>query len=144
MQVQSPDAKPDIKRYVVRDTWKEYEVTMEVNHNVLTVERATLINQFWTGHEDRVEHLGGDVVQAVIQMFGQNAICAYLNDNGANFGDGDNWLINKCSQELRAEEGWGGEAEDASDPFGWCGIRIVGADVSMPEYEELDILQVLA
>ena len=43
-----------------------------------------------------------------------------------------------------AEEGWGGESEDANDPFGWCGIRIVGADVSMPEYDELELSQVLA
>ncbi|MNZ22924.1 hypothetical protein D3C78_400250 [compost metagenome] len=135
---------PNITRYTVKDSWKDYEVTLEVNHSVLTEERATLINTFWTGHEDRVFQLGNDVVKAVIQMFGQNAICAYLNDNGASFGDGDNWLINKCSQELRAEEGWGGESEDENDPFGWCGIRIVGADVSMPEYDELELWQVLA
>lgn len=144
MQTQPAATATTIKRYIVKDTWKDYEVTLEVNHSVLTPERAALINEFWTNHEDRVDHLNGDVVKAVIQMFGQNAICLYLNENGASFGDNDKWLINKSSQELRAEEGWGGESDDAKDLFGWCGIRIVGADVTMPEYEELVLQEVLA
>lgn len=144
MQTQPAATEASIKRYTVKDTWKDYEVTLEVNHIVLTTERATLINEFWTNHEDRIDQFDGDSVKAVIQMFGQNAICQYLNDNGASFGEKDNWLTKKCSQELRAEEGWGGESDDKDDLFGWCGIRIVGADVPMPEFEELTLQQVLA
>lgn len=144
MQTQPAAAETTIKRYTVKDTWKDYQVSLEVNHSVLTAERAALINEFWTSHEDRTDHLNGDVVKAVIQLFGQNAICLYLNENGARFDDNDKWLINKCSKDLRAEEGWGGESDDAKDLFGWCGIRIVGADVAMPEYEELVLLEVLA
>ncbi|MNJ30257.1 hypothetical protein D3C77_248530 [compost metagenome] len=143
MQTQTAATATTIKTYTVKDTWKGYEVTLEVNHSVLTEERAALINEFWTSHEDRVEHLNGDVVKAVIQMFGQNAICLYLNENGASFGDSEKWLINKCSKDLRAEEGWGGESNDGNDLFGWCGIRIVGADVTMPEYEEMELWEVL-
>lgn len=144
MKTQTAAIETTIKRYTVKDTWKDYQVTLEVNHRVLTAERAALINEFWTSHEDRIDHLNGDVVKAVIQMFGQNAICLYLNENGASFGDSDKWLIDRCSKDLRAEEGWGGELDDANDLFGWCGIRIVGADVAMPEYEELVLLEVLA
>lgn len=144
MHTPAPTTAQNVRRYTVKDTWKEYEVTLEVNHDILTVARAEEINSFWSDDDHRLDQLDGDVVKTVIQLFGQNAICLYLNENGANFGDADNWLINKCSQELRGEEGWGGESEIENNPYGWCGIRIVGADVDMPSFEDLELTEASA
>lgn len=133
-----------IKRYIVKEVWKEYEVTLEVNHEILSEERAQLINNFWTDPMIRSGHCDGDVVKTVIQLFGQNAICSFLEDSGVSFDSGDKWLINKVSQDLRAEEGWGGESMDGEDNglFGWCGIRVLAADVSMPSFDELDLAEI--
>lgn len=141
MQSTAAEASPVIKRYTIKDTWKGYVVTLEVNHSILTPERAQQINTFWTSHEDRLDQCDGDVVKTVIQLFGQETICLYLSESGASFGDKDQWLIDKESKEKRANEGWGGESMEGEDngAFGWCGIRIVGADVGMPEFDELSL-----
>ncbi len=73
MQAQNPSSSaveastpPNIKRYLVKETWKEYQVTLEVNHDVLTEETASLINGFWSNAEDRLSAENGDVVRTVI------------------------------------------------------------------------------
>lgn len=141
MQTQTSTTTPNIKRYVIKESWKDYEVTLEVDHDILTGERAALINNFWTEPMIRSGHFDGDVVKTVIQLFGQNAICSFLEEGGVSFGSGDKWLINKVSQDLRAEEGWGGEGMDGENNglFGWCGIRVLAADVSMPSFDDLEL-----
>lgn len=141
MQAQSSELPPNIKRYVVKESWKDYEVTLEVNHDILTTERAALINNFWSDPKYRLGQCDGDVVKTVIRLFGLNAICSYLEEGGVSFGSADSWLINKESQDLRAEEGWGGEEQNGEDNglFGWCGIRLLGADVEMPSFSDLEL-----
>lgn len=133
----------NIKRFKIKDTWKDYEVTLEVNLDRLNAERAQLINSFWTGADDRLDEENGNVVHAVIRLAGHELICQMLNDGGASFSQGDDkWLVNRVSKELHDEEGWGGDGD--GDGFGWCGIRVIAADVSMPCFEELTLSEILS
>lgn len=135
----------EIKRYIVKDDWKDYEVRLEVNHSILTPERAQLINDFWGGNEDRLDDCGGNVVKTVIKLFGQTAICTFLNDGGACFRPSPEWVGNHQSRALREQEGWGGEGEggEKNGEFGWCGIRVLAADVEMPRFDEMDVQELM-
>ena len=152
MQAQTPSSsaveastQPNIKRYLVKETWKEYEVTLEVNHDVLTEETAALINGFWSNARDRLSAEDGDVVRTVIRLFGQTMIYRMLSEGGASFSiatkhpmTGDNpgpfW-----TEDLHNEEGWGGTERG---PYGFCGIRVIAADVDAPGYDDVELVEV--
>jgi len=129
----------NIKRFLVKEDWKDYQVTLEVDMEVLTDEKATMINDFWTGSKDRLGECNGDVRATVVRLFGQNAICTFLQDGGVC--TNTDWVLNRISKELRGEEGWGGEDDDAG-LFGWCGIRVVSADVEMPSFDDLELSEI--
>lgn len=131
----------NIKRFKIKDTWKDFEVTLEVNLDRLTAERAEQINSFWTGAEDRQDEEGDDVVRAVIRMAGHEVMCELLEDRGADFDDSDRWNCQRTTKQLHDREGWGGEVE--GDGFGWCGIKVVGADVQLPTFEEVAMTEVV-
>lgn len=136
----------NIKRFTVKDTWKDYEVTLEVDLDRLTSERAELINSFWSGDKYRLRQENGDVVKAVIRLAGQTLINTMLCQGGANFYEhtkgafNDNPGVIWSRDDLHNEEGWGGPVEE--DGFGWCGIRVVAAEVSMPSYDEVTLSEV--
>lgn len=131
---------PDIKRYKVQHHWNaDCEVTLEVDHEILTRERAKEINDFWGDAEYRFRHAKSDVF-AVITLFGQRLIHMMMAEGGSEFGLGheaaDIW-----SKQLRAEEGWGGEPDPAFSSVseilhGWCGIRVVAANVEIPSFSD--------
>lgn len=132
----------NIKRYKVKDTWKDYEVTLEVNLERLTAERAGLINSFWTGAEDRQDEEDGDIIRTVIRLAGQEVICEMLEDGGADFSsDCNSYPARSSNWALQTKEGWGGKIE--GDEFGWCGIRVVAADVQVPSFEDLALAEVV-
>lgn len=132
----------NIKRFRIKDTWKDYEVTLEVNLDRLTAERAEMINTFWTGAEDRQDEEDGDVVRAVIRMAGHEVICEMLEDRGACFSATcHSYPAKSATIKLHGGEGWGGEHD--GDDFGWCGIRVIAADVQLPSYEELGLAEVM-
>lgn len=131
----------NIKRFTVKDSWKEYEVTLEVDLNRLTTERAAMINSFWTGADDRLADENGTVVHTVIRMAGHDLICAMLEDRGAEFAAKQKYIGTRFSKELHNTEGWGGDGEE--DGFGWCGIRVIEANVPMPTFEEVALSEVL-
>lgn len=152
MQAQNPSSSaveastpPNIKRYLVKETWKEYEVTLEVNHDVLTEGTAALINGFWSNARDRLSAEDGDVVRTVIRLFGQTMIYRMLSEGGASFSiatkhpmTGDNpgpfW-----TEDLHNEEGWGGTEPGQ---YGFCGIRVIAADVDAPGYDDVELVEV--
>ncbi|AQT97517.1 hypothetical protein B1R45_22725 [Pseudomonas azotoformans] len=130
---------------MVKETWKEYQVTLEVNHDVLTEETASLINGFWSNADDRLSAENGDVVRTVIRLFGQTMICRMLSEGGASFSittknlmTGDNpgpfW-----TEDLHNEEGWGG---NEPGPYGFCGIRVIASDVETPSYDDVELVEV--
>lgn len=131
----------NIKRYNVKDTWKGYEVTLEVNLDRLTAERAGLINSYWTGAEDRGDEEDGDLIRSVVHLAGLEVICEMLEDGGANFSSACNDYPARCAtRTLQETEGWGGGIE--GNEFGWCGIRVVAADVQLPDFEDLALVEV--
>lgn len=58
------------------DIWREFEVTLEVDHEILTVEHVTMINQFWYDYDSRLSAENDDVVKAVTPT----AICAQYEE----------------------------------------------------------------
>ena len=95
----------NLKTYRVKADWyDDAEVTLRVNHDILTPELATQINQFWSGEGDRLGQEGGDVVRAVIRLFGSAAIAFFISD-GAQMGGGNSryWT----ERVIKAQhEGW--------------------------------------
>ncbi|EPV8688061.1 DUF2528 family protein [Pseudomonas aeruginosa] len=132
----------NIKRFKVKDAWKDFEVVLEVDLDRLTTERAQQINSFWTSAEDRLDEEDGDVVRTVIRLAGLEVMCEILEDRGADFGDADRWYCEKTTRKLHDSEGWGGRVE--GDGFGWCGIRVVGAEVDLPCFEDVAVAEVSA
>lgn len=130
----------NIKRFKVKDTWKDFEVVLEVDLDRLTAERAQQINSFWTSAEDRLDEEDGDVVRTVIRLAGHEVMCEILEDRGADFGDADRWNCEQTTRKLHEGEGWGGDGD--GDGFGWCGIRVVGAEVQLPGFEDVAISEV--
>ncbi|WP_273822727.1 DUF2528 family protein [Pseudomonas asplenii] len=134
-------AVPNIKRFLVKDDWKDYQVTLEVNLDRLTVERAEMINGFWTDAEDRKDEESGDVIRTVIRLAGQEVIGEMLENRGAHFTPTCNrYPAQSATMKLHSGEGWGGESE--GDDYGWCGIRVIGADVQPPNFEELSLTEI--
>lgn len=128
---------PAIRRYQVLESFKDYEVTLEVDHSILTQERATQINSFWTSDDDRLDEENGDVVRTVIRMAGQTLINLMLEWGDVDFSDAEGERGDIWSKELRELEGWGGELEGSA--YGWCGIRAVSASVSNCSFHDLEL-----
>lgn len=142
----TPPVQATIKRYMVKEVWKDYEVTLEVNHSRLTSEVATTLNNFWSDSKSRLSTENGDPVRAAIRLFGQTMINMMLSEGGSSFSiqtskshsfddPGPIW-----TKDLHDEEGWGGSIE--GDPYGWCGIRVIAADVEAPNFYDVELAEV--
>lgn len=136
-------SESNIKRYTVEESWKDYSVTLEVDHSILTPERATMINDFWSNNSWRKSEEEGDVVRAVIRFAGSNLIYMMLRQGGTDFNEKTRGPIFDVSpgpiwtQDLHEEEGWGGSEQ--GNPFGWCGIRCVAASVDVPGFDDVEL-----
>lgn len=139
--------KTTIKRYIVKEVWKDYEVTLEVNHERLTLEAATMLNNFWSGSKNRLHTENGDPVRAIIRYFGQIMINMMLSEGGSTFSiDNGQRRHFDCpgpiwTKDLHEEEGWGGSIKN--DPYGWCGIRVIAADVEVPSFDDVELAEVI-
>ncbi|HIH4679521.1 TPA: DUF2528 family protein [Pseudomonas aeruginosa] len=135
----------EIKRYTVKESWKDYSITLEVDHSILTAERAAMINGFWSDHKGRLQQESGDPVRAVIRYAGSTLMRLMLSEGGCSFAQSssDNPFDQPgpvWSQDLHELEGWGGT--DPNTPFGWCGIRCVAADVDAPEFDDVELKEI--
>ncbi|HHA2467504.1 DUF2528 family protein [Stenotrophomonas maltophilia] len=101
-----------VRRYKVEQDWGDAEVTLDVDHRVLTIDLATQLNKFWTGAEERLEAADGDVVMAVVKM----AAAEFLG-----------WVLD-VNQSLNVV----GMQKEFDELEGWCGangaIRIADFD----------------
>lgn len=113
-------------------------VVVEMDTDVLTVERATEINAFWGGAAERLQGSGGDVVLAVVRMFALGAIYALIHDGGGSFSS--DVVAAAWSRRLQQEEGWNDGADDS--PHGWCGLRLTMAEVLLPEDHDFNLAEV--
>ncbi|MGH3799320.1 MAG: DUF2528 family protein [Stenotrophomonas sp.] len=102
-----------IKRYKVEQDWGDAEVTLDVDHDKLTPELATLINTFWTGADERLDSTDGDVVLAVIKMAAAEYLGWVLDVNSSYSNEG-------MEREFDDLEGWPARDER--------GIRLVDWD----------------
>lgn len=141
----------NIKRYELKDDGKYYHVTLQVDLDVLTVAKATKINSNWAGSEDRLTKSGGNVQSAVIRLFGEAVISWMQSEGGVYFGPAttvcSHWsdLCGRTwSSNVWCSGGWGGYGlqGEANEDYGWCGIRCIGADVSVPSFDELELVEV--
>lgn len=130
----------NIKRYKVTDAWdSDINVTLEVDHDKLTPERAELFLRFWTGADDQIETEDGNVVRAAIRSFGVDCIYHMLGDLGASFNGGH--AAAHWSQKIRDNEGFGGEDDT---PHGWIGIRVIAAEAQSPSFDEVELTELSA
>ncbi|MGK4362065.1 DUF2528 family protein [Ectopseudomonas chengduensis] len=119
----------NLQKFTLSDSWKDWSITLEVDLDILTAERATEINEFWSGDDDRLSDADGDVIRAVVKLAAERFVFAFLEIGGA-FVEKDGWNAGHWTKRsLHQEEGWGGSEE--GNPFGWCGIRLVHADVQV-------------
>ncbi|AZE47179.1 MULTISPECIES: DUF2528 family protein [Pseudomonas] len=117
----------NLKQYTLKDTWKEWEITLEVDHDILTEERATVINSFWTSAVDRLSEADDDVVRAVIKLAAEGWVYDLLEAGGMRVDDGRQSQI--WTEDRHNKEGWGGTVQGSA--FGWCGIRLVSAEIEV-------------
>ncbi|MFN3437832.1 MAG: DUF2528 family protein [Acidovorax sp.] len=124
----------NVKTYRVSADWfSDAEITLQVDHDVLTPELATLINDFWSDAADRLQQADGDVVRAVIRLFGAATISFFMGDGGASFGPkakGDDYWT-KAVLEAQ-HEGW--------PPLDALGILITAAEVPVVGYEDVTLV----
>ncbi len=123
----------NVKTYIVTASWFEDSgVKLRVDHDVLTPELATLINDFWSENDSRLMEEDGDVVRAVIRLFGQVAIRFFMADGGASFGpykNGDRHWTKRVIEEQC--EGW--------PDIDSLGILILSADVYAVDYDDVTL-----
>lgn len=142
----NPMSDTNIKRYTVAEPWKEYSVTLEVDHGILTPERASEINSFWSEHQFRLIAEDGDAVRTVIRLAGATLINIMLCEGGADFTENtrgpifDDNPAPYWSKDLHDLEGWGGSV--AGNPFGWCGIRCIAAAVDTGDFHDMELKEV--
>lgn len=120
----------NIKIYTVKASWfNDAEVTLRVDHDVLTPELATEINSFWIEADSRLASEDEDVVKAVVRLFGARAIAVLMEQGGADFGDKrpdiNKWWTQKVIDEQY--EGWP-DAEGLGILIQACGVQSVGFD----------------
>lgn len=124
----------NVKTYRVSADWfSDAEITLQVDHDVLTQDLATEINQFWSSAADRLDQEDGDVVHAVIRLFGSAAIQHFMADGGTSFGpyaNGDS----HCTQAVIDEQG-----EGWPDCAG-IGILITSAEVPAVGYDDVTLV----
>ncbi|HBN8470877.1 TPA: DUF2528 family protein [Pseudomonas aeruginosa] len=119
----------------MKDSWKDWVVTLEADLDILTPERATEINSFWSESESRLADEDGDAVRAVIKSAARSFIYMFLEIGGAFISGVDQATY--WTRDLHNLEGWGGTTKGS--PYGWCGIRLISAEVDVDldlEFEE--------
>ncbi|WOI47710.1 DUF2528 family protein [Acidovorax sp. BLS4] len=117
--------------YTVRATWfGDAEVTLQVDLDILTPELAAEINGFWSEDESRLAAEDGNVLLAVVRMFGLAAIRCYMGNGGASFGPTTDRYHTAAVIE---HEGEGWPEVDS------LGILITAAEVSVVDYDDVTL-----
>lgn len=99
----------NIKTYTVKASWfNDAEVTLKVDHDLLTPDLATEINNFWTNADSRLAAENENVVRVVIRMFGARAIALAMEQGGWDFSNSSPAAGLRTAQEVIDDfgEGW--------------------------------------
>jgi hypothetical protein len=132
----------NLKRYPVAESWKDYEVNLDV----LTQEPAAMINQYFSDYETRLMEESDNVVRVAIRLAGSTIIRIMLEQGRASFtptfknvfgnNPGTSW-----THDLHGAESFGG-CEADEQPYGWCCMRVIGANVDVPSFFEVDLTEI--
>jgi hypothetical protein len=96
----------------------DVEITLEVDFDILTSERAAEINAFWSEADERLACCDGDARDAVIRLAARFFIVNIMEPKV---------LSDEINQVLYDAEGWGG--------YHYNGIRMTGFIGGPPEYD---------
>lgn len=121
----------NLKQYKIIDPSRDYEVVLEVDHNILTPAIAEQINKFYSCWEDRVEEQNGSHTLCAIRLAGEFCINAMLKHGGSLFPASCIETGAAWTSDLSSEDGWPKEH----------GIRVVSAVVEAPEYDCLELIE---
>jgi len=124
----------NIKTYTVKASWfNDAEVTLQVDHSILTPELAKEINDFWSDASYRLLQEGQDVVRVVIRMFGARTISLAMEQGG--------WSFSKQSSVVGLRT-----AQDVIDSFseGWpkaeeLGISVIHVDADSVGFDDVEL-----
>lgn len=106
----------------------EFEIVVEIDHNIMTDEMLHMINNFWSDSQGRLSDADGDITKAVVSY-----LCSVVY-----------WLA--CKSELgnvvsmfkegRYTEGW-------PEMDGSAGIKLVSySDITWPDIRDIEFIQV--
>ncbi|UUZ68053.1 DUF2528 family protein [Polaromonas sp. P2-4] len=129
-----------LKTFMVCSEDNAFQVVLEVNLEKLTPAMATEVNNFWGGNEARADLEDGDVVRAVIRLYGSRMIAMMLAAGGVHFDQETNpeWA-EQWTKQMQQLEGWPGPD---GTPNGALGIRVLVAEVVVPGFEEVELSEV--
>lgn len=117
---------PNIKRYEIDWDWKA-NVTVEIDHDIMTEEALHEINNFWGDAEWRVESNDG-VLNAVLKMLAREVIrIQYV----------EGWTTDYLIKQFDWDSGNGQEGWPPMD--GSQGIRIIGSDDLSVDLDDMSI-----
>lgn len=107
----------NVKKYTVDYDWKA-ELTVEIDHDVMTEEKLHEINNFWSNADYRLKR-HETVLEAVLVMLAKEALLIALSQGYNTYG-----VVSEFDwSEGNGVEGW--PSMDGSD-----GIKITHVDVS--------------
>jgi len=100
------------KRYLLEHDGTYFDMTIEIDHDLVTDKELTEINEFWTRSEERLDAAGGDVLKAVLRMLCQCVIHLQFEYgyNAQGIRDLFDW-----DKRHNGQEGW--PKMDGSDGF---------------------------
>lgn len=118
----------------------EMFVVLQVDMNKLKAELATEINTFWGDAEHRLFSEDGDVVKAVIRMYGSRLMRMMLAEGGCSITATRSPLAAQIwTVAMQAEEGWPGPD---GTPSGAIGIQVIEAQVEIPGFDGVELEEV--
>ena len=123
----------NVKTYTVKASWfNDAEVTLQVDHSVLTTELATEINSFWGDADSRLASEDEDAVKAVVRLFGARAIAVAMKEGWEFSRHGYEKGIRNAADVIEHDgEGWP-KAEE-------LGIAITGADGPIVSFDDVEL-----
>lgn len=113
------------------------QVVLEVDMDKLTPALAAEVNSFWGDAERRVDAEDGDVVMAVIRLYGARLMALLLAEwRGVSITADRRDLALAATRIMATHEGW---PPNDDTPHGQLGIRVVSAECELPGFDEVEL-----
>lgn len=120
----------------------EMFVVLQVDMSKLTPALASEVNNFLGDAEYRVFSEDGNVVKAVIRLYGARVMRLMLSEGGCSITATRSPLTAQAwTVAMQAEEGWPGPD---GTPSGAMGIQVIEAQVEVPNYDGVELSDITA